>query len=412
MKDEDKSRSRLLNEISELRRLHTESEAAKSACRLAEEVLRESEMRFRSLASSAVDAIISINARDEIIFWNPAAQATFGYSEAEVMGKLVTMLIPARYRAEHSRGVEQYLQTRVPSLIGRTAELQGLKKDGTEFPLELSLSTWKTVEGVFFSGIIRDISDRKEAERALQQRTEEARQRTEELESLVQMVAHDLKSPVISMTGFVRLLGRELDRMSLDEKTLQFLDQITSISKTMEHFLRDLLDGLAIEQSVPERLPVRLDEKVQEVVQQHQMTCEERGITVQVDVGDPLPCIAGDTRRLRQVLDNLVTNAIRHMGDNPYPRIRIQVLGDGDSVVTRISDNGVGIPVEYHSRIFDRFFRVPKAGNHGGTGLGLFIVKKIVESLGGRIWVESEVGQGTTFVFTLQRCPTNMQGSQ
>jgi PAS domain S-box-containing protein len=400
MDDGQKDCTRLLSELQELRRLHAESQAAQSAFRVAEAALRESEMRFRSVAHSAVDAIISINCSDEIIFWNPAAEAIFGYSEAEVLGKPATILMPEQYRPEHSRGVKRYLTTGVPALIGRTAEVMGLRKDGGAFPIELSLSTWTTQQGTFFTGIIRDISDRKEAERNVQQRTEEARQRTQELESLIQMVAHDLKSPIISIVGFAGFLRKALNGMPLDEKTLLVLSQLSSLSKTVEHFLKDLLDGLAVEHSEPELNPVQLDEHAREVVQQHKAVCEEKGITLDVDVAESLPPVRGDKRRLAQVLDNLVTNAIRHMGEKPLPTIRIQVSVDRGSVITRVSDNGTGIPPEYCNRVFDRFFRVPGTSGQG-TGLGLFIVKKIVESHGGSIWVESELDRGTAFVFSL-----------
>lgn len=403
MDEHNRTKQQLLSEIEELRRLRAEAEEAHASAKRAQEALRISEMRFRSVAHTAVDAIISINQHDEVVFWNPAAQRIFGYAEMEILGKPVSVLVPERLRQAHRNGVQRFLRTRKPVLIGRTAELQGLRKDGSEFPLELSLATWTTAEGDFFTGIIRDISARKEVEYILQQRTEEARQRNQELESLIQMVAHDLKSPLVSIGGLAGLLRRFLAEAGVDEKTDKILTQLSSTSKTLEQFLKDLLDGLAVESSGPERKPFRLDETVEEVVRQHKQASEDRGILIHVHMAHPLPPVLGDPHRIRQVVDNIVGNAIRHMGKNPEPRISIHVECDDHIVITRISDNGIGIPREFQTKVFDRFFRVPVSNRPGGTGLGLAIVKKIVESHGGKIWVESEQGKGATFIFHLPR---------
>jgi PAS domain S-box-containing protein len=361
-------------------------------------------MKFRSVAESAIDAIVSIDAEDRIIYWNPAAAKIFGYSEDEVLGQPVTILIPERLREAHRQGLERFRLTGKRVLIGKVAEVQAVRKDATEFDAELSLSTWTSREGMFFSGIIRDISDRKEAERALEQRTQEARARTAELESLIQMVAHDLKSPVIAMVGFVRALRARLGKGTPDPKMEQILQQLTNAGTSMESFLGDLLDGLVCDQSASERAPVALDETIRQIVNQQSGLLRERLVTVRMDFAPDTPRVYADERRVRQVIDNILGNAVRHMGEKPGPIIRISVEEQGRFVVTRISDNGIGIPAEYLPRIFDRFFRVPKAEPSRGTGLGLAIAKKIIESHGGTIWVESEEGQGATFAFTMPKC--------
>lgn len=396
------TKQQLMNRISELERRNAELEALDARRQSVEEALRDSEMRFRSLAQSAVDAIISINSEDKIIFWNKGAERIFGYSEEEVMGHSVIMLIPESLREAHHTGVRRYLATGERKLIGKTAELRGLTKGGIEFPLELSLSTWSTREETFFTGMIRDITRRKEAEQALEQRTIEARQRNEELESLIQMVAHDLKSPVTTIGGLVRLLKGSVAKMPADDRMGQILNQLSLTSESVERFLRDLLDGLVSEHTEPERAAVRLDEIVNEVVRQHRQMIDEKEINVDVEIASA-PTVLGDGHRIRQVLDNLVINAIRHMGETNHPMIRIQILSDQDHVVTKVSDNGVGIPAQYLDKIFDRFFRGSKSGVQGGTGLGLSIAKKIIESHGGRIWVESEEGKGATFIFVLPK---------
>jgi len=362
-----------------------------------------SETKFRSVAQAAVDAIISINSSDEIIFWNQAAQKIFGYAEEEILRKPAATLMPERYREAHRNGIDRYLGTGRKVLIGRILEVQGLRKNGEEFPLELSLSTWKTGDEVFFTGIIRDISDRKAAEKALEKSTTEAKQRTSELESLIQMVAHDLKSPVLTIAGLVRVLANRIQKIGDGTDVQPILKQLTISSETMERFLRDLLDGLALEQSTPKLEPLSLEEIITEVSERHSQLLHDKGITLQILVPESSIMVLGDRPRVCQVLDNLLVNAIRYIGHRSDPTIAIRVADEHGFCVTSVSDNGVGIQQEYHDRIFERFFRVSESDKPEGTGLGLFIVKSIVQSHGGRIWVESEEGRGATFKFTLPK---------
>ncbi|MGB6066862.1 MAG: PAS domain-containing sensor histidine kinase [Desulfomonilaceae bacterium] len=396
------SNQRLVDRINELERRNADLEALEERHKSIEQALRDSETKFRSVAESAIDAIVLTNSRDKVIFWNKGAEGIFGYNEDEIIGRPVIMLIPESLREAHSAGVRRYLATGQRKIVGKTMELQGLTKGGREFPLELSLSTWRTREEVFFTGMIRDITLRKKAEKALEQRTIEARQRSEELESLIQMVAHDLKSPVITIGGLIRILQKNLAKMPPDTRRDQILNQLALSSETMERFLRDLADGLAFEHTEPERKDVRLDNVVSEVLRQHKQIIDEKRIAIQVEIAETA-FILGDRHRIAQVLDNLVVNAVKHMEAKTNPTIRIEVRNTGGFVITRVSDNGIGIPAEYIDRIFERFFRGAKSGVEGGTGLGLPIAKKIIESHGGRIWAESKEGEGATFVFTLPK---------
>ncbi len=225
----------------------------------------------------------------------------------------------------------------------------------------------------------------------------------ETLESLIQTVAHDLKSPVISVVGLVRSLRRRCSNLPPDEKRALILEQLESSGERMERFLKELLDGLASDHVTPVLQHALIDQIVNESVQQHLHSMEERGIDVRVEVAPNLGPVRVDPHRIRQVVDNLLLNAVRYMGDGPDPVIKIQVRDHRRSVITIISDNGVGIPAEHIGKIFDRFFRVPRSDAKPGTGLGLSIAKKIIDSHGGRIWVESETGRGTSFFFTLPK---------
>jgi PAS domain S-box-containing protein len=370
-----------------------------------EQALRESETRTRSVAQSSVDAIISSNDEDVIIFWNDGARKMFGYREEEILGKPVTTIIPERYRKRHSEGVRRFLETGATSLTGRTLELQGIRKNNQEFPLELSLSSWRARGRVYFSGIIRDITDRKVAEQVLAQRTAEAQERKEELEALIQMVAHDLKSPVIAITGLVRSLKKKIDSNPQDENIHRITEQILTSSQTMEEFLTDLLDGMAVEKTEPQFEPFHIEEVIEEVVREHRPSLDEKQIRIRTEFFASNSAVTADKRRIKQVFDNLIANAWRYMGDVPDPTICIKIKDDDLYVTASVCDNGIGISKEYQKRIFDQFFRVSNSSGQKGTGLGLSIVKKIIEIHGGVIYCESELGEGAAFIIKLPRNP-------
>jgi len=398
----NKSASDLLDEIALVRRSGKISAEIDDLLRRAETALTFLENRFRSVADSAVDGIISTTSDDKIVFWNKGACNIFGYTEGEVLGKPVTMLMPPSLRKRHREGVKRFLKTGIPKIIGMTVEMQALAKGNREFPIELSLAVWKTHDEISFSGIIRDISERKKAQQALEDLNVQANRRTDELETLIQMVAHDLKVPVVTIGGLLRLLERKVSCLTTQPDVENIFHQLRSSSKTLENFLADLLDALAVEKTQNAMASFPLDELLKEVFDSLDDEIITKGI--QIDLKDCSPAtVSGDRNRIRQVLENLIMNAVKHMGEPNYPVIKVAVAQDGEYVITSVVDNGMGIPKQYHERIFDRFFRVPKANGVKGSGLGLSIVKQIVESHGGRVWVESEAGKGAAFFFSLPK---------
>ncbi len=392
----------VLAEIALLRRSGNISKEIDELLGRVETTLTFLENRFRSVADSAVDAIISSTSDDRIVFWNNGASNIFGYTEDEVLGKSVTMLIPPSLREAHRKGLKRFLKTRVPKIIGKKVELQGLAKGKREFPIELSLAVWETRDELSFSGIIRDITERKKAQQALEDLNAQAMRRTEELETLIQMVAHDLKAPVVTIGGLLRLLERKVACLTNEPDVENIFRQLRLSSKTLENFLADLLDALAVEKTQNALESFELDKLLREVCENLDDEISVKGIQVDLTNCSPVT-VSGDRNRIRQVLENLIMNAVKHMGNPQHPLIQATISQDDDEVVTTVADNGIGIPKEYHERIFDRFFRVPKADGAKGTGLGLSIVKQIVESHGGRAWVESEEGKGAAFHFSLPK---------
>jgi len=228
-----------------------------------------------------------------------------------------------------------------------------------------------------------------------------SRTRLDELESLIQMVAHDLKSPVIAIHGFVTLLERRFTRMPPDVKRDEILRFLSKASKSIQDFLGDLSQLMIYQTIEMSWTEVSLPDAVREVVNRYGHLLKEKTIALELDFCDPLPPVRGDRRRIVQVLDNLLGNAIMHMGEVQDPAINVGINMTGNFLTTRVSDNGVGIPEEFHHKVFTRFVRVPGKNARPGSGLGLAIAKTIVESHGGRIWLESNLGRGATFSFSL-----------
>jgi PAS domain S-box-containing protein len=383
------------------------------------EVLRESEMKFRSVAQSAHDAIVSADQRGNIIAWNTGAERIFGYQEAEVLGKSLTLLMPARYQAAHEQGLERMRGGGEAKIIGKATELAGHRKSGQEFPLQLSLSSWKTGEGTFYTGIISDITERKRAEEALQALTasleHKVRERTAELavardqalsatrhksEFLANM-SHELRTPLNAVIGFSEVL---LERMfgELNRKQEEYLGDILGSGRHLLALINDILDLAKVESGHIEldlgtfELPAVLTGTFMLIRER----AKRHGIHVSLDIDHRLGRFTADERKLKQILLNLLSNAVKFTPDEGALSLKAVLQDDG--VEISVTDTGIGIEPEFQQKIFDEFFQVgDQLQKHEGTGLGLALTKKYIELHGGRIWVQSVKGQGSTFTFTL-----------
>lgn len=388
------------------------------------EVLRESEMKFRAVAQSANDAIVSADQRGNIIAWNTGAERIFGYQDAEVLGKPFTMLIPERYQHAHEQGLERMRGGAESKILGKATELAGYRKSGQEFPLELSLSGWKTGEGTFYTGIIRDITERKHAEEALRALTasleHKVRERTAELEvardqaltatqhksEFLANMSHELRTPLNAVIGFSEVL---LEKMfgELNPKQEEYLGDILGSGRHLLALINDILDLAKIESGHMELdigtfdLPAVLNSTFMLIRER----AKRHSIHVSLDIDHRLGGVIADERKLKQILLNLLSNALKFTPEDGAVSLKAVLQDDG--VEISVSDTGIGIEPEFQQKIFDEFFQV---GGHlkkqEGTGLGLAVTKKFVELHGGRIWVQSAKGQGSTFTFTLPVLPT------
>jgi PAS domain S-box-containing protein len=371
-----------------------------------EEALRASEARFRSVAQSANEPIIMADGRGIITDWNRAAQDMFGYTADEALGRPLSLIIPERYREAHRRGLERVSTGGESRLVGRAVELYGLKKDGGEVPVELSLSRWTMGGEPYYGAILHDVTRRRRAEERMRslnvqleelvrERTAELRRSNEELQQFASVASHDLQEPLRMVANFVQLLARRYEGL-LGKDADEFIGFAVEGVKRMQSLIRDLLDYSRLGRqpaaewadcgAICDRAILDLGAAIQ-----------DSGALV--SRGD-LPKVEVDGTLLQQVFQNLIGNAIKFRGGR-RPEIRVQAERRDGEWLFSVRDNGIGIDPSQAQRIFVIFQRLHAREEYPGTGVGLAICKKVVERHSGRIWVESEPGRGSTFLFTL-----------
>lgn len=358
------------------------------------EAMRAGEKRFGALAEAATDAIVTADRGGRITYFNAAAQRFFGYDALEALGQPITLLMPERFLEAHRRGFARYAETREPRVIGRTVELAGRRKDGTEFPCELSLSTWSEGTDMQFAAIIRDISERHRAEDELARQRAELERRYRELDEFAHVVSHDLKAPLRAVTYFSQwVLDDEGNQLSPDSR--ENLRLLRDSLERMEHMSGGLLEFARAGLVRDEVEPVDVGALLREIVATVQ---PPPGFRVEIQPG--LPTVKAERLRLQQVFQNLVANGLEHH-DRDQGRVRVGWAEEGGKVEFTVEDDGPGIPDELKERLFRMFQPIPSKGKKKrGTGVGLALVKKIVESNGGTIAVENVAPRGTRFRFT------------
>ena len=370
-----------------------------------QEELRNSQARFSGIVSIADDAIISIDANQCITMFNQGAEKIFGYFAAEVLGQPLDILLPLRSTQAHRQHVADFGQSaNVARRMGERREIYGRRKDGTEFPAEASISKLKLGEEIVYTVYLHDISDRRQVERMK--------------DEFVSVVSHELRTPLTSIHGSLGMLASSLIKPDSDQGK-RLLQIAVDSTERLVRLINDILDIERIESGKVkmEKQTCNVAELIEEAVNVVQPLADKAGITLSVSsISQEL---WADMDRIVQTLTNLLSNAIKFspvgstvwLSAEATSREHEQACpscSPFSAILFTIGDRGRGIPADKLDTIFERFQQVDSSDsrNHEGTGLGLAICKSIVQQHNGCIWVESVLGEGSTFYFTLPHFPT------
>ncbi len=363
------------------------------------EILQQSEMEL-AILRTVLDGVIVIDARGTIQCFNPAASRIFGYTPAEVLGRNVRMLMPDPYHREHDSYLSNYIGTGERKVIGIGREVAGKRKDGTIFPMELGVNEMRVEGRHSFVGTIRDISERKDNERKIDEYIAALQKSNQALDEFAYIASHDLKEPLRGLSNNASFLKEDMaDR--LDEDATRRIDRIIFLAERLEQLVNDLLYFSRLGRQELAIQATDLNEVITEIAEVIEATPHEGEVFIQVP--EPLPTIVCDRPRITELFRNLISNAVKY-NDNAEKRIEIGWKPGALAPVFHVRDNGIGIDSRFHEEIFRIFKRLnSEDDDRKGTGVGLTFVRKIVERHGGAIWLESAPGAGTTFFFSLQQ---------
>jgi PAS domain S-box-containing protein len=361
--------------------------------KLAERALTESEERKAAVLRSTLDSIITMAADGVVLEFNPAAERTFGYTREEAVGQhLGDMIVPERFRDAHRAGLKRYIETGEARVIGQRLELPALRKDGSEFQSELTI-TRSDIGGVAtFTGVLRDISQRKQQEMEREQLIKALARSNQELDQFAYVASHDLKAPLRGIANLSQWIEEDLgEKLGGDNK------EQMELLRGRVHRMEALIDGI-LQYSRAGRVKARPEDIDTGALVHDVLELMAPPRSIQIVIAPDMPSVRAEKVPLQQVFMNLLGNAIKHAGATD-PKIDISWQDAGPFYEFSVRDNGQGIAPQYHDRIFGIFQTLEARDKVEGTGIGLSVVQKIVEAKGGRVWVESELGQGAMFKF-------------
>lgn len=357
---------------------------------------KRAEERIRLVVEAAPNAMIMVDRSGKINLANAQAVTLFGYQREELMGKSVEELLPDRYRSQHLAYRTGFFINPQARAMGAGRDLFGLRKDGREIPIEIGLNPIKTEEGAFVLASIIDITERKRTEEKQTQLMKELESVNRELSDFAYVVSHDLKAPLRGIGSAVEWVATDY-RDKLDEKGKEILRLLNQRVNLLHSLVDGILEYSRVGRLKETEVKVDLNQLVKEAIE---LLTPPKHIRIEIE--NPLPAVYGEKVRIQQVFQNLLSNAIKYM-DKEQGQIKIGCRPADGFWQFHVSDNGPGIEKKYFSKIFQLFQTLQQKEKSESTGIGLALIKKIVDLYQGKIWVESTVGEGSTFYFTLPK---------
>jgi len=359
---------------------------------------KRAELRRQYIVEAAMDAVVSIDAEGRIIEWNRQAELIFGYAREEIFGKkLSETIIPRAHRQAHEQGMKHYFKTGVGPVLNRRIEISALNRSGKEFPVELSIIPIHMKDSVIFSGFLRDITQRKRAEEQLKRYAQDLKESNESLEDFAFVASHDLQEPLRIVSSYVQLFAKRF-KESIDPDLQKYVGYIVDNVSRMQEMISGLLEYSRIGRADTKYYELDSSRACDRAIANLDFVIKKRKAAVS---RDDLPVVRSNDTELTRLFQNLIGNALKYC--ESVPAIHIGSSDENDYWLFCVKDNGIGIDAAYLEQIFDVFKRLHSKSEYPGTGMGLSICKKIVEKLGGKIWVESKLGEGSAFYFTLPK---------
>jgi PAS domain S-box-containing protein len=368
------------------------------------------ETTIGSILEMVPEARVVVNLTGRIVFANRQTETVFGYRPEELIGHTVELLMPERFRGRHSDYRASFTSQPRSRPMGAGLDLYARRKDGTEFPVDIGLWTVKREDGLFVITAVRDLTEIKrlqaelvrehrelvEARRALEEAVAELKRSNADLQQFAYVASHDLQEPLRMVASYTQLLAKRY-KGKLDSDADEFIGYAVDGATRMQRLIQDLLVYSRVNTQGQAFEPTSVEAVLDAALGNLRAAVEESRAVV---THDPLSTVMADERQLLQLFQNLLSNALKFRGEQP-PRVHVSAERRGSEWLFSVRDNGIGIDPQYAERIFVVFQRLHNMAEYPGTGIGLAICKKIVERHGGRIWMESQLGKGATFYFTL-----------
>jgi two-component system sensor kinase FixL len=334
---------------------------------------------------TGTDGIVTINENHQILGYNRGAEKIFGYTREEVLGQDLKIIIPQPYKEDHRNFVRRFIATRNPHVIGKHVQLTAQRRDGSEFPISISFSVAEVQGDLYFTGIVRDITEYKHMEERLVQA-----ERLAAVGNTVSHIAHEIKNPLAIIGGFARQLQK---KTGMDDKDQHKLTIIMEEVSRLEGMIAEMRDF--VKRRAANKVPGDFDSLLDELVVMFEDTFKEQHIAVQRQKASQPPLVSFDPQQMRQVLINLFKNALEAMPHGGELSLATRVAAP--FLEMSLADTGQGMTPEVKASIFQPYFTTKEKG----TGLGLAITQNIMEEHGGSIGVDSTPGQGTTFTLKI-----------